>query len=471
MQRRTKIICTLGPATQTREEIAALIVAGMNIARINFSHGTQEEHAQTIQNVRNAARDARKTIAVLQDLQGPKIRVGKLNDGQVELVPGRKLIITTEDLIGTSEKISTTYEHFASDVKAGQMILLDDGLMKLHVESIKGKEVITTVIDGGTLHEHKGINLPATVLSTPCLTNKDIDDLQFGIEQGVDLIALSFVRSPKDIEGLRQKVAALGASTPLIAKIEKPEAMSCIDEIIRVSDGIMVARGDLGVEIPPQDVPMIQKLIIRKCNDAGVPVITATQMLESMVHNPRPTRAEASDVANAVLDGTDAVMLSEETSVGEHPVEAVQMMSDVCAQAEKPHLHERQLWNAGETHPMPAERAIAHSACVLAERLHAQAILSLTHSGTTARLISRERPSVPVIGVTTTEAIARRMCLYWGVESMLIDEFRDTDSALETMRKAAIEQGFVRSGDTAILSGGHPLTEKARTNFIKVAIV
>src|SRR5579883_910840 len=431
MQRRTKIICTLGPAAQTREQIGALITAGMNIARINFSHGTQEEHAQTIQNVRAAARDAHKTIAILQDLQGPKIRVGKLSGGQVELVPGRDLIITTEDITGTSEKISTTYEHFARDVKAGQTILLDDGLMKLRVESIKGKEVTTTVIDGGTLHEHKGINLPSTALSAPSLTEKDIDDLKFGVGQGVDFIALSFVRSAKDMDDLRKRITSLGASVPIIAKIEKPEAIACIDEVVHASDGVMVARGDLGVELPPQDVPMLQKMIVRKCNDAGVPVITATQMLESMVHNPRPTRAEASDVANAVLDGTDAVMLSEETSVGEHPIESVQMMADVCEQAEKAHRYEQKLWIPGDTHPMPSERAIAHSACVLAERLHARAILSLTHSGTTARLISRERPSVPVIGVTTTEIIARRMCLYWGVESMLIDEFRDTDSALE----------------------------------------
>ncbi|HET7152341.1 MAG TPA: pyruvate kinase [Candidatus Kapabacteria bacterium] len=466
--RRTKIICTLGPATQSREQIAALINAGMNIARINFSHGTRDEHAQTIQNVRSAANEMRKTVAILQDLQGPKIRVGELSGGEIQLVPGKKLTITTESISGTSEKISTTYKNFPADVKVGQMILLDDGLMKLRVESVKGNEIVTTVMDGGILREHKGINLPSTVLSTPSLTEKDIEDLQFGIEQGVDLIALSFVRSPNDMDDLRKKVTVLGSSALLIAKIEKPEAMKCIDDIIRASDGVMVARGDLGVEIPPQDVPMIQKLIIRKCNDAGVPVITATQMLESMVHNPRPTRAEASDVANAVLDGTDAVMLSEETSVGEHPIEAVQMMADVCEQAEK---SERGIRIVGNDHPLPAERAIAHSACVLAERLHATAILSLTHSGTTARLISRERPAVPVIGVTTTEEVARRMCLYWGVESLRISEFRDTDSTLETMQKSALEQGIIHSGDNVILTGGHPLTKKAKTNFVKVSVI
>jgi len=472
--RRTKIICTLGPATRSPERIAALIDAGMNIARINFSHGTQDEHDETIKHVRACARNMKKTIAIMQDLQGPKIRVAKLQGGALQLLPGAKLIITSDDIIGTKDRISTTYENFVSDVKPGQVILLDDGLMKLRVDSVAGTEVSTSVVDGGTLLEHKGINLPATNLSVPSLTEKDIEDLTFGIAHEVDYIALSFVRTAKNVHDLRKMIETRNASIPLIAKIEKPEAITNIDEIIHAADGVMVARGDLGVEIPPQNVPAIQKEIIRKCNAAGVPVITATQMLESMVHNPRPTRAEASDVANAALDGSDAVMLSEETSIGDRPVEAVRIMSEICEQAEQ--IENRDItamnlllpMNNGDSHPLPLERAIARAACILAERLSASAILSLTHSGTTARLISHNRPSARIIAVTTNEVVARRTCLYWGVESMLIDTFRDTDTTLETMRTTALAVGNVQTGDTVILTGGHPLTTKAQTNFIKV---
>ena len=435
-----------------------------------------------------------KTIAVMQDLQGPKIRVGRLAGGAVQLVPGASLVITQDDVLGTQEKISTTYDKFVQDVKPGQYILLADGLMKLHVASVDANAVTTTVIDGGTLTEHKGINLPDTALSVPSLTEKDIDDLAFGVAHGVDYIALSFVRTAGHVHDLRARVKSLGADIPIIAKIEKPEAIANIDAIIRAADAVMVARGDLGVEIPAQNVPMIQKEIIRRCNEHGVPVITATQMLESMVRNPRPTRAEASDVANAVLDGSDAVMLSEETAAGDHPVEAVQMMAEICAQAEHAYSfangapaatraqpdqslsraqpdqslsRAQETLAAGSVHHLPAERAIARSACILADRLQSAAILSLTHSGTTARLLSRERPGARIIAVTASDAVARRVCLYWGVESMMIDPFRDTDSTLDAMRTAALARGLVSTGETVVFTGGHPLSAKAKTNFIK----
>jgi len=479
---RTKIICTLGPATHTPERIAALIDAGMDIARINFSHGTSAEHAETIACVRDSARAKKKTIAIMQDLQGPKIRVGILEGGAIELVPGAQLVITSDDILGTQRKISTTFKEFIHDIKPGDSILLADGLMKLRVDSVQSNDIITTVIDGGTLHDHKGINLPDTILSVPSLTNKDIEDLAFGVGHCVDYIALSFVRTAQNVLDLRARIELLGGDIPIISKIEKPEAIANIDEIIRVSDGVMVARGDLGVEVPPQNVPMMQKAIIQKCNEFGIPVITATQMLESMVNNPRPTRAEASDIANAVLDGSDAVMLSEETAAGEHPLEAVFIMAEICLQAEhalhgenglpeSAGIHHTQLSSPIFPQLLPMERAIARPVCILADRLKASAILSLTHSGTTARLLSRERPNARIIAVTESEIVARRTNLFWGVESMLIDAFHDIDTTLETMRTTALERGIILNGDTVIYTGGHPLNAKAQTNFIKVGTV
>ena len=337
--RRTKIVCTLGPATSTRERLSALIRGGMNVARFNFSHGTHAEHAALMSTLREVAKEQGEFIAIMQDLQGPKIRTGKLRDKQITLKTGDKFVITAADVLGDNQQVSTTYQDLPNDVKTGDRILLADGLIELRVEKVSGQEVTCLIVNGGSLGEHKGINLPGVKVSAPSLTEKDKEDLQFGIAQQVDYVALSFVRRAEDIEDLRAILNNAGSKAKIIAKLERPEAIDNLDTILNVSDCVMVARGDLGVELSPECVPVIQKHIISRANQLNVPVITATQMLESMIINPRPTRAEASDVANAILDGSDAVMLSGETSIGAYPVETVQMMSGIAVDVEKSDLY------------------------------------------------------------------------------------------------------------------------------------
>ncbi len=414
--RRTKIVCTIGPATNSEAQLEQLMRAGMNVARLNFSHSTQQEHEQVIERVRAISARLNCAVAILLDLQGPKIRTGALQDGKpVRLVDGTQVTITTRDLVGNGQFISTTYKDLPQDVKIGDRILLDDGLLELRVVSTNETDVQCLVIHSGILGEHKGINLPGVAVSSPALTEKDRDDLLFGIKHGVDYVALSFVRRPQDVREAKHLIQQYVTEVygeegerniPLIAKIEKPEAVEQLDEILEVADGVMVARGDLGVEMPQEKVPLIQKRIIARCNERGLPVITATQMLESMVTNPRPTRAEVNDVSNSILDGTDAVMLSAETSVGAFPIEAVQMMARIALETEAnyhtagPPIHKHR----------SLAQAVNHAARALAEDTNVQAIVVFTRSGNSARLISKDRPRVPILGFNSSRRamLARR---------------------------------------------------------------
>ena len=472
--RRTKIVATLGPATSTPERIAGLIRAGMNVARLNFSHGTHAEHAARIAMVRRAAAEAGRHVAILQDLQGPKIRTGPLENGQpVELVAGQRFVITTEPIVGNANRVSTTYRALPLDVRPRDRILLSDGLIELVVIGHTDTEVETEVVHGGRLREHQGINLPGVRVSAPAATEKDFVDLAFGLEQGVDYVALSFVRRASDVREVKEFIRRAGKQTPVIAKIERPEALDVLPEILAEADGIMVARGDLGVEMPPERVPIMQKQIIAAANRAMLPVITATQMLESMIHNPRPTRAEASDVANAILDGTDAVMLSGETAAGAYPIEAVQMMALIADAVEdsligSPHSTSPR-WEI--TTAQSTSRAIAAAACTIANALPVRFIVVLTQSGSSARLVSHYRPQVPILAFCPSEETARRTSLYWGVTPIVIEARDRLDELEQQIVRYMRDMGIVQRGDLIVLSGGHPVYRYGPTNFLKVITV
>ncbi len=433
---KTKIICTLGPASSTADVLEKMIRAGMDVARLNFSHGTHEEHLSVIRAVREAAERVGEPVTILQDLQGPKIRTGKLAAREVRLLDGAKFSITIDDVAGDEKRVSTTYQNLPKDVKPGDTILMDDGLLQLKVKSSTATDVITEVVHGGILKEHKGINLPGVAVSAPSLTEKDIEDLEFGIANDIDYVALSFVRTGADIRRLREVIIAKidkGKKLPIVAKIEKGEAVENIDEIVHEADAIMVARGDLGVECPTEDVPIAQKLICKKANAAGKPVIIATQMLESMIENPRPTRAEANDVANAVLDGADAVMLSGETSVGKYVVGVVETMDSIIRRAEVEYRDRLDLNETVGGDHASVFRAVGRSACVLAKQIGAAAIIPVTHSGDTAMTIARYRPYGKIIAVTDRERIRRRLNLVWGVRSLLVPKIADTDTTFESI--------------------------------------
>jgi pyruvate kinase len=479
--RRTKIVCTLGPASDSEERIEALVRAGMNVARINFSHGTHDEHATAIARVRRVAERLDTPIAILQDLQGPKIRTGELVSGQpVALQTGANFTLTTRPVMGTAETVSTTYAQLPADVQPGDRVLLSDGAIELRVERVAGQDVLTRVVHGGLLAEHQGINLPGVAVSSPALTAKDRDDLAFGVAQGVDIIALSFVRSAEDVIAAKEAVAQalaerkqtmrkapVAAETiPVIAKIEKPEALERLDAILAASDGVMVARGDLGVEMPLEQVPLAQKRIIARANARALPVITATQMLESMMHSPRPTRAEASDVANAILDGTDAVMLSGETAIGEYPVEAVEVMARIAEATDA------SMAASGE-HPMhqrySLEEAVAAAAHTLAEQARAAAIVVLTRTGFSARLISKQRPAAPIIAFAANESIYRRLALWWGVQPCHGWVNGTIEDRIAWAEQHLCAQELVRPGDEVVVMGGiAPAGGAARPNFVKL---
>lgn len=467
---RTKIICTIGPASQSVERLVELIAAGMDVARLNFSHGTRDDHLISMNNVREASRQTGEHIGILQDLCGPKIRTGRLQNKSIELREGATFTFTVDEIVGDEHQVTTTYRALPLDVKEGDSIILDDGKISLTVVSKTGNNVRCTVVHGGILGEHKGMNLPGVKLSTPSLTEKDIEDLKFGLAHDVDYVALSFIRRAEDIQRLREIIGQNSPQNiPIIAKIEKREAVDGIDAIIAATDALMVARGDLGVEMLPEDVPILQKMIVHKCNEAGVPVIIATQMLESMIENPRPTRAEASDVANAVLDGTDAVMLSAETSVGKYPVDAVRTMESIICRAEgRKHDH------LGIEH-VPAEiqenvfDAVARAACVLARQINATALVPITHSGATARRISKYRPDARIITVTGEERILRRLNLVWGIRGIIAKDYlRDTDTALRTIIEHLKNEGYVVQGDFIVFTAGIPLLAKGSTDTITV---
>jgi pyruvate kinase len=462
---QTKIVATVGPASSSPEVLRRLIEAGVDVVRLNFSHGDHETHRGVIEAVRRIAAERRRSVALLQDLCGPKIRTGRVAGGGVELPDGAPLVITTESVEGTAERISTTYAALPGDVSPGDTILLDDGSLELVVEGVAGEEVRTRVVHGGRLRSNKGMNLPGVKLSTPALTDKDRNDLRFGVEQGVDYVALSFVRSARDVLECQKLIAELGGDAPVIAKIEKREAIDDLAAIVGVAGGLMVARGDLGVEMSTEEVPTLQKRIIAMANAAGKVVITATQMLESMVTSPRPTRAEASDVANAILDGSDAVMLSAETAAGEFPVETVETMDRIASHTES-HFSVSRPERLGPSGSRVA-RGLAAVASQVAEDLSCKLIVAFTETGAAARLVSGFRPRVPIVGLTYSERTYNQLSLWWGVEPVLS---RSADSVEQMIRDGEAllkEHGLVSPGDTVLmLVGGHHQT--GATNTLRV---
>jgi len=470
MIRRTKIVATVGPACADRQGLEALWTAGVDVFRLNFSHGTQEQKRDWIAIIRELSRRYGRAVSILGDLQGPKIRTGLMRDGGQQLTPGQQVTITTAAVEGADGVIPTSYPNLPRDVVVGNQILLDDGQLELEVLGTAGSEVRCLVRVGGLLKDRKGINLPGVQVSAPALTDKDLDDLQFCIEQNLDWVALSFVREAEEVCRLKQILFRARSDLRVIAKIEKPEAVANFDAILEAADGIMVARGDLGVEILPERVPLIQKHIIRKCNLVGKPVITATQMLESMIQNPRPTRAETSDVANAILDGTDAVMLSGETASGAYPVEAVAVMDRVARDVETdPQRQERSyalLPELGSTRYLP--EAIGQAACRIAENVGAAAILAFTQTGSTAALVAKYRPSLPVLAVTPSQRVRRRLALYAGVRSLRVDIAGSTEAQITSVEAAVLDSGLLQRGDVVVITMGSPVSAPGTTNLLKV---
>jgi pyruvate kinase len=467
--RHSKIVCTIGPASRDARVLKKLLEAGMDVARLNFSHGTHAEHLATLQTLRATAQKLGKTITILADLQGPKIRTGALAGGvPVVLRAGQEFTITTARILGDSTRVNTTFLPLPREVHRGDRILLSDGLIELHVKSIHGREVRCRVANGGALGEHKGINLPGVKLHVPALTPKDKADLQFALAHGVDYIAVSFVRRPDDILLAKRLIRRAKKETPVIAKLEKPEAIENLDEIMRVSDGVMVARGDLGVEMNPERVPVVQKEIIAKAREFRRPVITATQMLESMTENPRPTRAEASDVANAIFDGSDAVMLSAETASGKYPVEAVQMMSRIICQAEESIT---EFARPGTQEKLKVAETVAELVCHASRELRLKWIVVFTHSGFTARLISRYRPMVPIAAFAPEPETRRRMALVWGVKPLAITNLKKVEALAEISEKRLLQEKLVRKGDVIAIVAGTPMGVRGTTNFMKFHVI
>jgi pyruvate kinase len=470
--RRTKIVATVGPAISSPEMMRAVIEAGATTLRLNFSHGTHEDHKQSIRLIRQLSYELNRPVGILQDLQGPKIRLGRFPDGPIVLKNGDRFTLTSRDIPGTQSESSVTYETLAEEVPSGATIMLDDGRVEMKVEAVDLAEraLHCSVVVGGTLSNSKGVNFPGVYLSIKALTDKDRKDLVFGLDQGVDWIALSFVRNPDDIREIKDLIATAGKSIPVIAKIEKHEAIEQMEEILSLCDGVMVARGDLGVELPAEDVPMLQKRLIATANRMGIPVITATQMLDSMVNSPRPTRAEISDVANAILDGTDAVMLSNEAAVGNYPVEAVATMARIAARIDQ----ERHLWPNWMTETA-SERSIpnAISAAVgqIAVQLNAKAILSLTKTGATARNVSKFRPNIPILAVTPHVEIARQLQMVWGVQPLLVLNLPAVTQTFQASINGAIEKGYVSEGDLVVMTAGTLQNVSGSTDLIKVEIV
>jgi pyruvate kinase len=454
--RRTKIVATLGPTSRKPSVLRQLIEAGVDVLRLNFSHGSHDEHDQTIRLIRDLADGLDRPVAILADLAGPKIRIGGFDGDGVDLQPGDRFTLTTRDVLGNRQGVSVNYPGLPGDVRPGEPILLNDGLLELKVDSVAGADVRTTVVIGGRLTSHKGVALPMTKLSLPCLTKKDLADLRFGLERGIDFVGLSFVRSAAEVEDARHAIAEMGYETPVCAKIERHEALEHLEAITAAVDTLMVARGDLAVDTAFERVPLIQKRIIRLANQAGKPVITATQMLRSMVDNPRPTRAEAADVANAVLDGTDAVMLSEESAVGEYPVEAVRVMDRIVRAAEGELdyggalLRRERLAEQGRILPS----AFARAACFIAHDIGASAIVTPTSTGRTARAVARHRPQQPILAMTSDPGAYRRLALSWGITPFLVGDLLSTDDMIAKAKDAVVRAGFLGPGDTMVITAG-----------------
>ena len=471
--RRAKIVATLGPASSTPEMFRQLVRAGLDVARLNFSHGTHSQKAELIAMVRRIAAEEGKPICILADLQGPKIRTGKLLDGKpVQLVAGERLTIAPSETRGTAARVGTTFTTLAENLEPGSRILLSDGLIELHVVAVEGEDVVCTVINGGTLGENKGINLPGIPVKVPSLTEKDEEDLEFALAQNVDTVAVSFVRTAEDVRHVKARVAALGSDAWVIAKLEKPQAIEHLDEILEVADGIMVARGDLGVEVPPEKVPAIQKHIIRRATDYRKPVITATQMLESMIDNPRPTRAEASDVANAVYDGTDAVMLSAESAAGKYPVEAVAMMAKIVVETEAQIGLEEPVYT--QRRKRGSRLSVAETVCEsmahAAEELDVAAIAIFTETGATARLLSKYRPDAPIFAMSPFQKVVHRSMLLWGTTPLLCERFSNTDELVKMAEDILERLGHVKRHEIVGIVAG-TRTRSGATNFLRLHMV
>lgn len=470
--RKTKIICTLGPASESEEVLREMIHAGMNVARFNFSHATHEEHQKKLELVKHLRKEMDVPLATLLDTKGPEIRLGKLQGGAAFLEDGEAFTLTTEEILGDKTKASVTFQDLPEDVRAGDVILIDDGLIELQVEKVTGKDILCTVVNGGKISDRKGINVPNVDLSMPYLSEQDRSDIEFGIRMGFDFIAASFTRCAQDILQVREILERNNCDTiKIIAKIENAQGVNNIDEILRVSDGIMIARGDMGVEIPLEEVPVIQKMIIKKVYNSGKYVITATQMLDSMMNHPRPTRAEATDVANAIYDGTSVIMLSGETAAGKYPVESVRTMAKIAERAEMDINYRRRFRENDSDSTRDVTNAISHATCAAAYDLEASAIITVTQSGQTARMISKYRPQMPIIGCTTQTATYRHLCMSWGVVPVLCEEQKTEDDLFHHAMSRAKECGLVKDGDLVVITAGVPLGIPGTTNLLRVQTV
>ena len=471
--KKTKIVCTIGPASQSPEVLEQLIKNGMNVARLNFSHGSHEEHLEKIKTIKRIRRKLNVPLGLMLDTKGPEIRIGKFEEKEYFLKPDDIFTLTTRNIVGNKDIVSVSYEDLPQDVEKGSIISVDDGLIQLEVIEIKdGTEIVCRVQNNGVISNNKGVNLPGRVTNLPSITPKDVDDIKFGIENGIDMIAASFVRKKEDIYDIRKVLEDHGGEDILIiSKIESQEGVDNADEIIEASDGIMVARGDLGVEIRTELIPLVQKEIIRKCNKAAKPVITATQMLDSMQRNPRPTRAETTDVANAIIDGTDCVMLSGETAAGKYPVEAVKTMRDICITTELSDDFEENIYQTEIDRKITTTNAISKSTCTIASQLRAKAIITCTASGNTAKAVSKFRPRTNIIACTIDEKVARRLSVSWGVYPIIVDTAYETDELIERAIVGALKENYVQEGDLTVLTAGIPLGVSGTSNLIKVHVI
>lgn len=468
--KKTKIVCTMGPATDSDEILRQLVLNGLNVCRFNFSHGSHEEHKIRMDRTKRIREELNEPIAILLDTKGPEIRTGDFEESII-LEEGEKFVITMDDCIGNKERCTVSYKGMVDDVKLGDTILIDDGLVALKVVEIKGNDIITVVENSGKVSSKKGVNLPGVVINLPAVTDKDISDIKFGIEQGIDFIAASFVRKAADVIEIRKILEENNASDiQIISKIENQEGVENINSILQVSDGIMVARGDMGVEIPSEEVPIVQKMIIKKCNEVSKPVITATQMMDSMIRNPRPTRAEVADVANAIYDGTDAIMLSGETAAGKYPIEAVKTMNRIAIRTEETleyKVEAKYAYNRGIT----VTDAISHATCTTAMDLEAQAIITCTSSGYTTKMVSKFRPQAPIIAATQSDKVMRKLSLNWGTYPVKSELGENTDEVVKASILATREAGFANSGDTVVVTAGVPVGKTGKTNLIKVSVI
>ncbi|KDR94886.1 pyruvate kinase [Peptoclostridium litorale DSM 5388] len=473
-RKKTKIVSTIGPASENDDTLRQMFSKGVNVCRLNFSHGTHEEHRGRMETIKRVRNEMKLPVAIMLDTKGPEIRVGKFKNGKVLLAQGQKFTLTTKDILGDESICSVSYNEISKDVSVGDTVLIDDGLVSLIVEEKSQYELLCTVQNGGEVSDRKGVNIPGARINLPAVTQKDREDIIFGIENGIDFVAASFIRKAEDVLDIRRVLEENGGNDiSVISKIENAEGVENADEILQVSDGLMVARGDLGVEILPEEVPLVQKELIRKCNRVGKPVITATQMLDSMIRNPRPTRAEVADVANAIFDGTDAIMLSGETAIGSYPVDAVSTMSKIAlrieASPEYIALMEKEEGKREEN--TTVTNAVSHATCTSARELGASAIITVTASGLTASMVSRFKPVAPIIAVTSFEKVTRKLSLVWGVESVLSKEFESTDKLVEDAIACALDEKHINAGDLVVITAGVPVGGVGGTNIMKVHIV